>query len=123
MCIWSVKPEDRHCEYCSYRKGCERFPKRIMDPKANRYVRIMSDIIGANILFKSRKQRIAWARHMVAYQLRREGYSLEKAGGAIGLNHATVLNCERQVSRMIENPQMYPNETEIWQKFLSLQKQ
>lgn len=125
MCIWSVNPEDRHCEFCSFRGGCESYPIKVDDDSPYMYIKLMSDIVGTDILQRSRLQLLVWARNMVAYRLRLDGYSLTKIGKIMGLNHTTVLNCERQVKRMLERPLMYDKECELWQKFenaISLKK-
>ena len=116
MCIWPVKASERQCKYCNY-VGCERHPDRIKDKRANRYVKLMSDIVGANILLKSRKQILVWARNMVAYQLRLDGYSLPAIGRLLDLDHSTVVHCEQQVRRMLLAPSMYEDEAEVWEEF------
>ena len=116
MCIWPVKASERQCKYCNY-VGCERHPDRIKDKSANRYVKLMSDIVGANILLKSRKQMLVWARNMVAYQLRLDGYSLQAIGRLLDLDHSTVVHCEQQVRRMLLAPSMYEDEAEVWEEF------
>lgn len=115
-CIWPVKASERQCKYCNY-VGCERHPDRLRDKRANRYVKLMSDIVGANILLKSRKQILVWARHMVAYQLRLDGYSFHSIGRLLDLDHSTVVHCEQQVRRMILAPSMYKDESEVWKEF------
>lgn len=115
MCIWPVNPEDRHCEFCSYRGGCDRYPKKKSNPEL--YRRIMFRIIGMDVLTRSRRQDLVWARNMVVYQLRLDGFSLKQIGRAVGLDHSTVVNCVHQVERMLERPSMYEKESEIWQEF------
>lgn len=122
MCIWPVKASERQCKYCTF-VGCERHANRLKDKRANRYVKVMSDVVGANILLKSRKQMLVWARNMVAYQLRLDGYSLPTIGRLLDLDHSTVLHCERQVNRMLMTPVMYENEVEIWNEFQKQLKQ
>lgn len=122
MCIWPVKASDRKCEYCTY-IGCERHADRIKDKRANKYVKLMSDIVGANIMQKSRKQILVWSRNMVAYQLRQDGYSLYAIGRLLDMNHSTVVHCNRQVSRMLMSPTMYVAEVEVWKEFQKQLKQ
>lgn len=116
MCIWPVKASERKCNYCTY-VGCERHASKVKDKRADRYVKVMSDVVGANILMKSRKAHLVWARNMVSYQLRLDGYSLYTIGRLLDLDHATVLHCERQVKRMLERPSMYEREVKIWEEF------
>lgn len=118
MCIWKVSEEDRLCEYCSYRKGCEKYPiKRLPDGMAGWYVSVMCEIVGGNILEKSRKWNLVWGRNIVAYSLANKGFSLSKIGGYLGMDHSTVLHCRRQVEQMLKAPCMYRAETEIWNIF------
>lgn len=117
MCIWSVVPEDRHCEFCSYRGGCEKHQISVGEDRSSLYIDLMSKIVGSDILQKSRNQTIVWARNMVAYCLRLDGLSLEKVGKILNLNHTSILYCERQVKRMLDRPVMYYRECELWQKF------
>lgn len=118
MCIWQVSEEDRHCEYCSYRKGCEKYPaKTLPDGMAGWYISEMSEIVGRNILERSREWYMVWGRNMVAYCLIKKGCSLQKVGEYLGMDHSTVSHCKRQVERMMKAPCMYRMETAIWEKF------
>lgn len=127
MCIWNCAVEDRHCEFCSYRGGCERYPlleSRYEGAKmqAEEYIGLMSKAVGEDIMVSSRKQNLVWARNMVLYMLRVDGYSLMSIENATGRNHSTVIYATRQVKEMLKKPNMYKDEIEIWNKFLSLQK-
>ena len=117
MCIWEVEESKRLCEFCSYRGGCEVYPGEKNDERPKYYIEVMSLIVGCDILQKSRNQTLVWARNMVAYRLRLDGYSLIKIGRIMGLNHTTILNSERQVKRMLERPSMYGRECDLWQRF------
>lgn len=121
MCIWKVEAADRRCEYCSYRGGCEKYPEGIAKEDvrnvAERYVRIMSDIVGEDILIRTRSSLLVWARNMVAYQLRIEGYSVTAVGKCLGLNHSSVTHCMSRVKDMLSHPMFYARETRIWQRF------
>ncbi len=118
MCVWNVSEEDRRCEYCSYRQGCERYPVReLPEGMAGWYVQVMSDILKCNILMRSRKRELVWGRYMVAYRLVKNGLSLGKIGKLLGMDHATVLHGRRQIEEMLSMPKMYPDEMEIWYKF------
>lgn len=121
MCIWKVSESDRRCEYCSYRGGCEKYPEGVekedIRSVADRYVRAMSEIVGQDILMRTRSSLLVWARNMVAYQLRREGYTVTAVGSCLGLNHSSVTHCMSRVNEMLSHPIFYPRETRIWQKF------
>lgn len=121
MCVWKVEESDRRCEYCSYRGGCERYPegreKEDVRSVAKRYVETMSSIVGRNIIAKDRSMLSVWARNMVAYQMRREGYPVTAVGDCLGLNHSTVTHCALRVRQMLEMPRMYMREARIWTEF------
>lgn len=128
MCIWNTPVADRHCEFCSYRGGCERYPSleervSVARERAEEYIRIMSAAVGTNFMAPSRNQRLVWARYMVLFMLRLDGFSLMSIEKATGKNHTTVIYADRKVKEMLKCPNMYPEETKLWRKFLSLQKQ
>lgn len=81
------------------------------------YVSVMSEIVGRNILERSRKWDMVWGRNIVAYYLVKKGCSLPKVGEYLGMDHSTILHCKRQVERMLKAPCMYRMETEIWEMF------
>lgn len=120
-CIWKVTESDRRCEYCSYRGGCERYPEGIEKEDvrrvADRYVRVMSDIVGQDILVRTRSSLLVWARNMVAYQLRSEGYPVVSVGNCLGINHSTVTHSSSRVREMLKRPKMYVREARIWTEF------
>ena len=120
MCIWKVNEEERRCEFCSYREGCERYP-RIETPEGrkNWYVSVINGILGDDVMQRCRRKDLAWGRYMVAYMLRKAGMTQEKVGRLLGLDHSTVYHCERQVERMLERPSMYQEEFKVWNLFIS----
>lgn len=123
MCIWEIAPEKRHCEFCSYRGGCEVRPSEDGSrEKARRYAEILSVVLGKDIMRRSRKSDVVWARYMLMYQMRMDGYSLSVVGKCAGVDHSTVVHAVKNVTKMLHTPAMYQPETEVWQKFLSLQK-
>lgn len=113
-CIWNTPIEDRHCEYCTY-KGCEVKP----DPfeVGRRYIDVMSGIIGCDILVRCRHQDVVWARRIVSYQLRKEGFSTTIIGKIMRMDHTSILVAENKVSDMLCYPKMYPEEICLWKKF------
>ena len=120
MCIWKVDGKDRLCDYCSFQGPCEeRDCDGILewDGRARRYVMEMSRICGCDILARARESQRVWARNIIAYQMRRDGYTLRHIASAINRDHATVLHAEKQVQKMLELPRMYREEYGMWQKF------
>lgn len=82
-----------------------------------RYAGVLSGIVGKDILRRSRKSDVVWARYMVAYVLRTDGYSLHVIGRSLGLSHSLVVYAVKNVEKMLQYPNMYPIEREIWMEF------
>ena len=120
MCIWPVKKEDRRCEYCCYLGGCEEYDpvydKRVFR-KAERYISLMNDILGCDIMGRSRSQEMVWGRNIVMYMLRRDGFIYSDIGEALNKNHSTVIHAVRQVEDMLRYPRIYEEEYGIWKRF------
>lgn len=118
-CVWNVMPEDRLCAFCTYRGGCERFPiiRKIDEEVAERYIDAMDEVLDADVLARTRNQRIVWSRYMVAFQLRVDGYSFAAIGRLLGLHHSTVIHACRHIDEMLEHPNWYRKECEIWTRF------
>lgn len=125
-CIWKVDKEDRHCEYCTYRGGCEKHALYVEpENEACRYVRMLSAIVGRNVLERSRRPVFVWARNMISYQMVKDGYGVTDIGRCLGLHHSTIIYAVGQVREMLKIPTMYREETRIWERFqemLSLEK-
>lgn len=118
MCIWGVRPINRHCEYCTYRGGCEVFPVEIEeDLRPEMYIAAMSDIVGIDIRNRTKYSPVVWGRHLVCHQLRMDGYSLHRIADLFGLNHTSVINGEKRVRDMFEFPTMYRRELKMWNEF------
>lgn len=121
MCIWKVNASERNCDYCSYRGGCESYEKVTPVEEAGAvYVSVMNELLGRDILERSRERELVWARYMVCYRLIEDGYTLGKTGKFMNLDHATVLHGKRQVANMLEMPQMFREEIGLWKKFTEL---
>ena len=120
-CIWNIPVEDRHCECCVYR-GCEppHAAERDAAPVAERYVAMMEDLVGLNIISPSRKDSVVWPRFLVMFQLFRDGYSHREIAKAIGRDRTTVIHAINRVRDMLHYPNFYPSEMRIWLKFQEL---
>lgn len=110
-----MKREDRRCEYCTYR-NCP--PRKSVPEGSGRYVRAMERVLGhRGFLSRSRDSWNVWARNMVAFRMWRDGYRPSDIGRVLGRDHSTVAHCVRKAGEMLAMPGMYPDETEIWEKF------
>lgn len=114
-CIWKVAEEDRHCEYCSFHGGCVKHPERI--DRKERYVYIMSKIIGRDVREKSRERLLVWCRYMIVYQMRLDRDLTTEIGAFLGLDHSTVTYGTDRMIDMLKHPGYYPKEMAIWHKF------
>ena len=120
MCIWKVNDKNRMCQFCSYRGGCERYPvsgRHGVEADGERMLKIMNGIVGDDVRKKRRSPRYLWGRYIVAHHLRVMGYSYPEIAGVLGITHATVINSEFQVTKMLQMPQMYKFEKGLWDTF------
>ena len=118
MCIWKVAPEDRLCGFCVYHKCSER-PRPIDKAKwvCDKYSDIMYRLTGVDALENSRQREVVWARNMVAYQMVLDGFTQELIASCIGRDRCTIVHCVKSVEAMMNSPQQYWRENEIWNKF------
>ena len=71
----------------------------------------LCDIVGIDTLdTPSRKRHIVWARHILSFQMRTEGYTTLEVARCIHRDHATVINSYHQVEAMLECPEAYREE-------------
>ena len=121
MCIWKVEVEERHCEYCTYRGGCESYERVApIDEAKQIYSGILSGLVGRDIMEQCRERDVVSARYILFYQLANDGYSQEKIGKCCGFDHSTVSYGKRQVENMLKFPGMYPVEMVIMHNFKKL---
>lgn len=120
-CIWNTPIKDRHCEYCTFRGGCEKYPvtRDILEVLSD-YGGKMTQVLCQDIWSPSRRSELVWGRYLVMYRLHLDGYSKSRIGKVMGMDHTTVMHGINQVTKMLQMPNMYPEEMKIWTKFLSL---
>lgn len=116
MCIWKVAEEDRHCEYCTYREGCEKHPVHKINLKEH-YLDPMSKILGSDMLTRCREAEYVWARYIVSYQMSLDGYSRPVIGKLMGLNPSSITHGVRKIEEMLAHPCFFVRENKIWQKY------
>lgn len=121
MCIWKVEPADRHCKYCSYFGGCEERVterERKFEIDKTNALNAMGEIIPDDLVHPCRRTNVVWARYMVEYYLHSLGYSLKKVARVFHRgSHASVVKSEREVSRMLEFPDYFEEESKMWARF------
>lgn len=120
-CIWGLSQRKRHCEFCSYGGGCDRneakATEKNLEDRLTDYCEKMNAIIDGDIRDHSRISKLVWGRYIVAYQLRKDGYSLSKIGEMLNMHHSSVMHAVFSVNSMLCTPFAYPYELEIWEEF------
>ena len=81
------------------------------------YCKMMSDLVGEDILQKCRRAPLVWGRNMVAYKMTLDGVGAEDIAKTIGLNRTSVIYARKQVKKMLEMPRIYASEMRLWKEF------
>lgn len=128
----------RELDHLGYRDFCEGVPlpytpeemlglrrrlSALSGPSADRsaeYIRVMSGLVGEDILAPGRRVSLSWPRYMVMYQLRLDGLTLAAIGACFGKDHSTVSHAVRVVGDMLTMPRMFPDETRLWRQFQNI---
>ena len=77
----------------------------------------LCDIVGVGTLqAPCRKRAVAWARHILVYQMKVDGYSFSEIGRCLKRDHATVMSSFNQVEAMFNNPRCYSEEFRMLRK-------
>lgn len=90
--------------------------------RSEEYIRVMSELLGVDIMSRSRKNNVVWGRFMIMYCMRKDGLTLMHIGRALGRDHTTVIHGINMVNDMLHMPKMYPEEIRLWQQFLKIIK-
>lgn len=89
-----------------------------MNDEARQLVAIIAGVSGETfntILSGGRRRPLPFCRYIVARELYKRGYSLQRAGAQLGIDHATLLYGIRQLDLM--NTGGYDEELEILRDF------
>lgn len=73
---------------------------------------IVGDFVGAR-----RNANLVWARTMVAYQLKLDGFSTGRIGKELGKDHSSVMHMTRKMQDALNFPKMYWDIMPIWNEF------
>lgn len=123
-CIWSVDPEERHCEFCVVMYCEKRLEEQRVynEPiyRAEEYILAMGDVLGVDIRTRCRRWEYVWGRNIVAYQLVQDGMHHREVARLLGVERSTIFHCVRSVENMLSYPKSYEKEMEIWRKFQEL---
>lgn len=77
----------------------------------------MNEIIGMDVLGRSRETKLVWARYIMAYQLRIDGFRYTTIGKMLNMHHASVIHGVASINLMLCSPTAYPLEKEIFDRF------
>ena len=85
-----------------------------LPPPATRFHTLdnaLSGIVGVDtITVRCQRRTVSWARHLAAYQMRTEGYTLCEIARCLNRDHTTVIFSLKQVDAMMAMPKQYPQE-------------
>lgn len=76
-----------------------------------------TELCGNGIMTRTTEPMSALGRNMIAYQLRSEGYTSSRIGRLLKRNHSTVCSMIAKINDLIEYPNVFVEEEEIWNKF------
>ena len=85
--------------------------------RAGELLDIIGDIYGCDIPLRSRKAEYVWARAMVVYQLRQEGFTLMEIGRMMGMHHSSVFHLEGKMKDALMYSFAYRDVIDIWKQF------
>lgn len=83
------------------------------------YVSLMNEVTGLNIKDHTRRRDVVWGRYIVIHELLEDGWSSTSAGNVFGMDHSSVSHAKAQVAMMLDMPNMYSMEYDIYKKFKS----
>ena len=81
------------------------------------YVEVMNEIVGTDIMAKSRSRDLVWGRFVVMHKLAMEGCSLTSIGRLFGVGHCAVIYARDTVDRMLASPKLFPYEMTVYHEF------
>lgn len=102
------------CE--AIRRSVERDLHQRDEGRGDELMNLMKEIVGP-IPRNSRDRLYVNARMIVAWQLRKEGYSLSYVGVAVKRDHSTVVHMTKKMQDIVEFPNAYADVIDIWKQF------
>jgi len=74
-------------------------------------------LIGKDILTETRERDVVFGRRMVAYAMRKEGFSLHAIGKRLNLDHSTICALVKGMQDVIEYSYLAKEEFYLWNQF------
>lgn len=87
------------------------------DTRGGHLLEVMADILGIPSILRTKKPAFVWARAVVAFQLRSEGYTLEEIGRQLGKDHSSVSYLLHKVEWASSLPSAYKKEMQLLREF------
>lgn len=78
---------------------------------------IATEVVGDGILSRTKDFNCVMGRRMIAYQMRKEGFSLNQIGRRLNRNHTSVLHMEKMMDDIFRFPGVFKVEEEYWNEF------
>lgn len=80
-------------------------------------LKIATEVVGEGILTKSREFKRNLGRQMIAYQMRKEGYTLMAIAKRLVRNHATIVHMIHVMDDVMKYPSCFRLEMSYWMEF------
>ena len=80
-------------------------------------VSVVNDILNDNILRKTKDHKAVVGRWMVAYQMKKEGYTVSGIGRHMRRSHSTIIHMIRMMEDVFGYPQFFKLENVYWEQF------
>ena len=87
------------------------------DSRFQTLLTIATELCGTGIMTATIEPMSSLGRNMIAYQLRKEGYKSTHIGRLLHRNHSTIINMIAKINDLIEYPNTFLDEEEIFHKF------
>lgn len=104
--------------WLSQRMGWHYVPKvALKQDRLRLYVSVMNEIVGGDIMVRTRERDIVIGRNIVMHRLLSEGCSTEWIGKQFGLSHCTVIHARGVVEDWLMASRIFKDEVGIYRKF------
>lgn len=80
-------------------------------------LKMATEVVGEGILTKSREFKRNLGRQMIAYQMRKEGYTLSAIAKRLVRNHATIVHMIHVMDDVMKYPNCFKLEKTYWDEF------
>lgn len=82
------------------------------------FVEVMDRVAGVEVASPCRDERHTWARNIVCFVGRREGFPQVLVGEAVNRDHSSVSHMERRMKDAFDYPEQYSEAIELYNRFI-----